>query len=249
MLTKRRFLMPTMPSALASGMDRLLGRDAVVTAVAQLSAGLIEARFAVPDLVGRVVAAGQEIEVRVGARELRHYTVTAFDSGTGEFSVIFARSADGPGTAWAESLCEGKQFRVFGPAGHSRYAVVPGGTHLFLGDATTLGLFDSLVSALPEDCAVLGAVEVPEADVDAAAKLVPALDVVPQEPEVGLALRAWLDRLLTDSSGDSPPADVGCLAGHTQTLQALRTTLRERGGMARRNLTLKSHWATGRNGL
>jgi NADPH-dependent ferric siderophore reductase len=241
--------MPTVPSALASGMDRLLGRDAVVTAVTRLSVGLIEARFAVRDLVGRVVGAGQEIEVRVGARELRHYTPTAFDSGTGEFSVIFARSADGPGTAWAESLRDGQRVRMFGPAGHGRYAVVPGGTHLFLGDATALGLFDSLVSALPEDGGVLGAVEVPEVDVDAAAKLAPALEVLPQEPEVGLALRAWLDRFLADSFGHSPPADVGCLAGHTQTLQVLRTTLRERGGMSRRSLTLKSHWATGRHGL
>jgi NADPH-dependent ferric siderophore reductase len=84
----------------------------------------------------------------------------------------------------------------------------------------------------------------------AAARLVPTLDVVVAGDEPGAALDTWLDaHLYAVRTGDAPPPERACLAGHTGTITALRRRVRAEFGLARTAVSTKVHWADGRRGL
>lgn len=232
--------MPTLPARLATGAERWFGRPATVTAVEDLTPGLRRVTFAVPALRGRSWTPGQEIEVRVAERDFRHYTPIGFDPDTGALAVVFALHSGGPGTAWARELATGDRTAVMGPAGGLRRR--GGQRELFLGDATALGLFASL---LPSAGEAFGAVEVPAPDGAGAAALVPGLDVLPARAEPGAALDRWLG----DRIGVVPDAaQRACLVGHAQSIQRHRAALRA-AGLARGAVTVKPYWATGKRGL
>lgn len=151
-----------------------------------------------PDLADRSWTPGQEIEFRVAEREFRHYTAAAITGGTVE--VLFALTAPGPGTAWARALRPGDDTGgLLGPGGGVRRD--PARHELFLGDASTIGLFAALLRDATD---AVGAVEVPAADLAAAAGLLPGLDVVAAGSEPGDALRGWLHEHLPASP---TPAD------------------------------------------
>lgn len=238
--------MPSLPAPLAASAERFFGRSATVAAVEDLSPGLRKATFAVPTLARRPWTMGQEIEIRASARDMRHYTIAGVDPSTGDIDVVFALHADGPGTAWARALSVGDGFELLGPVGSVRRRA--GRRELFLGDASTLGLFAAL---LPTAGSAYGAVEVPAADVDAATAFVPGLDVLTAQDQPGAALREWLHEhhpavAPTGSAAAAPTR--ACLAGHGQTIQALRSRLRLLG-VPRSTCATKPHWATGRRGL
>ncbi|MEV7908548.1 siderophore-interacting protein, partial [Streptomyces anulatus] len=168
--------MPTVPALLADPMTRWMGRPATVTEVVRLSSGLVRVRFSGDALRGRGWRPGCEIEFRVGERDLRHYTPSAFDGREGWIEVLFQLHGGGPGSLWASRLAVGDDVLVLGPG--SRAWLRAGPSHLFAGDGTAVGLFAVLIAALGADAAVTGAVEVPERDVDAARELLPRLEVV-----------------------------------------------------------------------
>ncbi|MET7400471.1 siderophore-interacting protein [Dactylosporangium sp. NPDC005572] len=137
--------MPTVPAPIASRFERWLGHPALVTAVDQHSAALRTVTFAGPALRGLRDAPGQEIEFRVGPRELRHYTAARYDPAAGELDVVFHTAADGPGARWAAALTTGAETSVLGPGGGLRWQ--PGRDTLLLGDATAIGLFQAFSAA------------------------------------------------------------------------------------------------------
>lgn len=234
--------MPTMPALLADPMTRWMGRPATVTEAVRLSPGLARVRFSGQALRDRAWRPGCEIEFRVTERDFRHYTPSAFDAEEGWVEVLFQLHDLGPGGLWADRLAVGDEVLVLGPA--ARTWLRPGTSHLFAGDATTLGLFEALDTALGQDAEVTGAVEVPEPDVAAARELLPRLDVLQAEERPGRALARWLGERVTTRPG------TACLAGHAQTIQELRALLcAPEVGMRRRDVVTKPYWATGKRGL
>jgi NADPH-dependent ferric siderophore reductase len=247
--------MPTVPAALATRAERWFGRPAAVTTIDDLSTGLRQITIAGPALRGRQWIPGQEVEFRVGDRDLRHYTPASVDPHTGQMRIIFSLQANGPGTRWARELRPGTGVTVLGPGGGIGHH--PSTRSVMLGDATTIGLFAALLAPAdaagatgdadghaPGTAGSLGAVEVPAADRDAAAVLLPALYVVTAGAAPGAALVDWLTR----NTDAVLPGSRAYLAGHAQTIQTLRAILRQRG-TPRRSITTKPHWANGRTGL
>jgi NADPH-dependent ferric siderophore reductase len=238
--------MPTVPATLASSAERLFGRPATVRSVTDLSPALRRVRLEVPALAGRPWVRGQEVEFRVAPRELRHYTLANVDEVSGVVEILFALHATGPGTEWARALTAGEHVEVLGPGGGLRRK--GGASELFLGDATALGLFTAI---MPTAAAAEGAVEVPADELEAAAALLPGLDVVPAGAEPGAALRAWLHEhhpaVVTGGDAAGLPRRA-TLAGHGRTIQALRSRIRLLG-MPRSLCVTKLHWETGRRGL
>lgn len=127
-----------------------------------------------------------------------------------------------------------------GPGGGLRGRIAD--RRLFLGDASTLGLFACLAAF--GHGSVVGAVEVPALDVEAAAALVPDLQVLPAAASPGVALHEWT---ITSYDPD-PQRDHAYLAGQAQTIQALRTQLRVQG-LRRNAISTKPYWAAGKTGL
>ncbi|MEV8635731.1 siderophore-interacting protein [Streptosporangium sp. NPDC051023] len=231
-----------MPALLADPMTRWMGRPTTVTKVVRLSPGLLKVGFSGDALRGRAWRPGCEIEFRVGERELRHYTPSAFDEHEGWIEVLFQLHGEGPGSLWASRLAVGDDVLVLGPG--SRAWLREGSSHLFAGDGTTVGLFDVLIAALGADAEVAGAVEVPERDMDAAGELLPRIEVVRATERPGEALARWME------TGMTARPDAAYLAGHAQTIQALRARLcSDAVGMRRRNVVTKPYWATGKRGL
>lgn len=232
--------MPTLPGVLADRMDRWMGRPSRTTSVEQLSPGLIRVRFEGEALRGRRWVPGSEIEFRVSTRDFRHYTPTAFDDEAGAIDVVFQLHGSGPGVDWVRGVAVGDDVMVLGPGG--RPWLREGRRHAFVGDASALGLFASLLAALPSEATAYGVVEVPAADVGAAAALVPGLTVVAATDTPGQAALSWLD-------GSLPALpDHAYLAGHAQSIQRHRAVLCA-GGLRRKDVVTKPFWATGKAGL
>jgi NADPH-dependent ferric siderophore reductase len=237
--------MPSLPAPLAARAERWFGRPATVVEITELSPGLVRVGFAGPHWPGRSWVRGQEVEFRVGDREFRHYTPADVDPGSGRFDVVFVRHGDAPGTAWLAGLRVGSEVGVMGPGGGLRRE--PDRRELFLGDATTLGLFAALI---PTSGDASGAVEVPAEDVAAAAALVPDLAVVVTGAAHGSALDSWLGAHADDLvRGQEPPPEQACLAGHVGTIDLLRRRTRTEFGLPRRAVATKAHWTEGRRGL
>lgn len=240
--------MPTLPTTLAARAEKLFGRPGVVAAVHDPSPGLRRVLFTVPGLAGRRWTPGQEIEFRVAEREFRHYTAAHVDTVTGTVTVVFALHASGPGTRWARSLRQGDEVALMGPGGGVRRR--PARRELLLGDATAIGLFAALRCAGANGAGATavgpagthGVVEVPTADVDAAADLLPGLDVIAATPRPSEALHAWLE------DHDPGENDHVIIGGHANSAQELRRRLRD-AGLPRSAICVKAYWATGRAGL
>lgn len=237
--------MPSLPAPLAARAERWFGRPAAVVEVTELSPGLVRVGFLGPHWRGRPWIRGQEVEFRVGDREFRHYTAADVDPDRGRFDVVFVRHGEAPGTAWLAGLDVGTEVGVMGPGGGLRRGLDR--RELFLGDATALGLFAALIPTAGD---ARGAVEVPAADVAAAAALVPDLAVVATGAAPGSALDSWLGVHADDLvRNDDPPPDQACLAGHVGTIDLLRRRIRTELGLPRRAVVTKAHWTEGRKGL
>ncbi|WP_433046741.1 siderophore-interacting protein [Dactylosporangium sp. CS-033363] len=229
--------MPSLPGVLADPMTRWMGRPATVEAVDRLSPGLVRMAFKGDALRGRKWGPGSEIEFRVSTRDFRHYTASAFDDEAGRIEVVFQLHGHGPGDTWVRAVTAGDEVLVLGPG--NRSWLRPGTRHLFAGDASALGHFSGLIAGLPAGSEVLGAVEVPEADLAAAAALVPGVTVLAGTANPGDAVLAWL----REHSGAAP--DAAYLAGHAQSIQRHRAAL----NMRRQDVVTKPFWATGKAGL
>ncbi|MFD0904394.1 SIP domain-containing protein [Actinomadura sediminis] len=227
-----------MPAALASGAEKLAARYAAVV----VRNHRVSEHFVLLHCQGDRArhAPGDNISVRVGDRDVRHYTVLTAEPG--RFGVLVDLAPDGPGARWARDVRPGT--RVVTPPSGRPLRARPGRRHLVLGDGTAL----ATVRAVTADVAAAGAtavsaVEAPAADHDAIAGLAPDVHLVPSAAAPGVALEDHLPGLL------DAPFDHVYLVGHAQSVQRLRTSIRAATGMNRRSIHTRIHWADGRRGL
>jgi NADPH-dependent ferric siderophore reductase len=186
----------------------------------------------------------------VSPTAFRRYTPDAVDTATGRMSVLFYRHSavvpgpPSPGDAWLDKLTVGDRVSAMGlEATRSFRARAEPGTTLVCGDATTVGLWSSMIRWLGDRARVWGVVEVPAQDVPLVRDLLPGVQVVAQSPQPGEAL---LSRL-----ADAPPQQVtqACLSGHGQTIQHARNLVRTRYDLHRSVICTQPYWATGKVGL
>lgn len=234
--------MPELPTFLASRAERWFGLQSSVAVVEPLSAKFCRVRFAGESLKGRRWEPGHEIEFRVDARALRHYTPASYDPAAGRIEVIFFLHGQGPGSAWASGLRVGQAALVMGP-GNGGMSLLPGDWHLFLGDETTVGALHAMTTALAASVPVLGAVEVLGGEERMVAPLVPRLALLARRPTNGAALDEWL------AEQQLPPGrGAAYLLGHGQSIQRQRDALLARG-LERKQIRCRAYWADGKRGL
>lgn len=233
--------MPEMPTFLADLLVPRFGRRAEVIAIEPLTPTLRSVWFAGEQLRGIAFRPGQEVELRVGPRSLRHYTPRRLDPSTGTLEIWFyLHAGGGPGAQWATELAPGGAVDVLGPGG--RFGLDPDAAgHVLLGDETCFGLFAALADAARVTTRITGAVEVGRADA-AWPTLGGRLDLLERTGARGAALQAWL------AAAAQPAATTYYLAGHTGTVKALREQLLA-SGVSRAAIRTKAYWADGKRGL
>lgn len=243
--------MPRYPAFLARRFEGR-GIECAVTRIDDLSPRFRRVHLAGAGLRGHEWEPCQVTSFRVSDTEFRHYTPDGFDSTAGTMSVLFHRhgqhtdGSSAPGESWLDGLTEGDPVVPIRPACARAFQPVrEASAYLFCGDATTVGLWWSLLRWLPADARVGGVVEVPAEDVGLVGELLPDLDVLACESEPGIAVRRWL--AARTAAGSAPP-DHAYLSGHAQTLQWVREVLRDQG-MDRRAIRTQPYWATGKTGL
>lgn len=230
--------MPSLPSTLAPMFERMTRRlTSTVCSSDRLSPGLIlvTARAS----AGAFPAAGTHFGIRVSDRDFRHYTVYSVDAE--ELRIVIDLRGGGPGAKWAESLHPGDELQILVPGGMMRR--VGPGTPLILGDATAIATLRAFKKRYPT---AVAAIEVDGTDVKAANGLLSHdVEVLPALSTPGSAGAQWLARTF-----DAPNRIGGVhLAGHAQSLQRWRRTVRERATIDRHDVVTQAHWADGRTGL
>jgi NADPH-dependent ferric siderophore reductase len=241
--------MPRLPAPLAR-MVESRGRPCTVTEIEDLSPRFRRVHLAGDGLHGHAWEPCQMATLLVSRTEFRRYTPDTFDAAAGRMSLLFYRHSAGvagppsPGDAWLTELTVGDPVSVMGLESlrSFRPRVVPG-TVLVCGDATTVGLWDSMIRWLDGRSQVWGVVEVPAPDVPLVRALLPGVDVVAQTGLPGQTLLARLD--------SRPPKAVAhaYLSGHGQTIQRARGLIRARYGLHRSGISTQPYWATGKVGL
>jgi NADPH-dependent ferric siderophore reductase len=241
--------MPRFPAAVAR-LFEARGIPSTVDRIEDLSPRFRRVHLAGDGLRGHAWAPCQVISFRVTATEFRHYTPDAFDSAAGRMSILFYRHSAGstaelpPGEAWLDGLVVGDPVTALGPGAARGFRARTGpATVLVCGDATTVGLWHSMIGWSGTGTTLFGVVEVPAQDVPLVRELLPGVDVVPQAGPPGTALVTWLN--------GAPPTGVthAYLAGHGQTIQRARDLLRSRCGLQRSAISTQPYWATGKTGL
>ncbi|MEU1936263.1 siderophore-interacting protein [Streptomyces coeruleorubidus] len=241
--------MPSLPAPLAR-MIEVRGMPCTVTGTEDLSPSFRRVHLAGERLKGREWAPCQVTTFLVSPTAFRRYTPDAVDTVTGRMSILFHRHSTvspgptSPGDAWLGSLTAGDLVSAMGlEATRGFRARAEPGTTLVCGDATTVGLWYSMIHWLGDRARVCGVVEVPAQDVPVVRGLLPGVQVVAQSQQPGEAVLSWL--------GDAPPQEVtqAYLAGHGQTVQRARNVVRTRYDLHRSVIHTQPYWATGKAGL
>ncbi|MCK9879012.1 hypothetical protein MXD59_25190 [Frankia sp. Ag45/Mut15] len=265
--------MPSIPAPIADFTERKFGIAGTIRTITRLSPGLLRLQVTCPQPKRKPWQPGHEIELRVGERAFRHYSVMDYSpagatdadggAGGGVMTVLVHLHGTAPGTTWLLGRAAGDEVAVLGP-GHALDRG-PGERRLLLGDTCTIGTFAAMLAAdgvgpggdngapattttaVAGGVRYLGAVEVAEADAAAAAELLPGIDVVVEQAAPGEALAGWVGNAAAEAGGDL--ADRAHLIGHAGTIQSLRTMLRATTTLDRRAIVTKPYWATGKVGL
>lgn len=235
--------MPTVPTWLADTMETVFSGRFHPTRVMEteyLHPNLKRVRFGVLQPLGIAWVPGQQVEFRVSPSDYRHYTPYNWNAAGNHFDILFYLHGKGPGSHWANGLRADAEQTFLGPAGNltvNRQAT----SHVFLGDETAMGLFIALQNALPARNRIAGAFEC-EPGLAHTKPHILDIEALPKQGPNGVALLNWL------SGYTFSPHTAFYLAGHAQSIQALRRHLMA-NGVRSNQIKAKAYWANNKTGL
>lgn len=209
--------------------------NVTVRDVEVLSPQLRRLRFAADSLRGVSWSPGDKVKLRVGGKS-RSYTPSAMDGHAGWMDIIFFLHGNGPASRWAAEAEVGMPVVLTRPEKSIKRSKRTPDWVLFLGDETTLGLANALVSSLPPGTPVDGAIEIGLSDVNAIRKLGLPLSACPRGDHYGEALVEWVERRAPrDGRG------LIWIAGESVTVRTLKRMLSS-GETAKVTVKTKGYW-------
>ena len=234
-------------------MESVLGSQmhaVTVSEVTYMDPRLKRVRFR-GDLSGTRFLPGQVVQLRVSDTEYRHYTPSFFDKENGVCDVLFYLHGKGPGSEWAEGLCEGQTLKLRGPGGRLKYNS-SSKYHFMFGDETSIGLFECIKDAVNSnnqeylcilelenefvnwpDFAKLSAEVVSKTTENPASEAIAILASVSTTESVFWDV--WRDATFY-------------LAGRAKSIQYFRKALKERG-ISGSQIRTEPYWEEGKRGL
>lgn len=181
---------------------------------------------------------------RVGEKELRHYTPSAYDAEKGLFEVIFHLHGAGPGSALGGRLTVGDHLKVGIPGGRKMYDREKM-VHFFFGDETSLGFYYALLNEIRiNGQRAEGIFELDACNMGFAFDLMKVLKTPARPASAAIEyLQEYLLRepqLFTDT--------VFYLTGNVASVQQMRSVLKQHG-ISSKHIKVQGYWAEGRVGL
>jgi NADPH-dependent ferric siderophore reductase len=179
---------------------------------------------------------GQKVKLQING-VMRSYTPATVDPEQGCMEVIIFLHGQGPAARWAAGLKGGEETVVMGPKPSMKGAPAKVDWVIFLGDESALGLGLAMLSTLPANTRVSGAVELALDDAPAIAGLGLSLDAAVRTQQHGEALLDWL------RSADLPAGQGAVwVSGEAGSVMALRDALLDRG-LQREQILIKPYWS------
>lgn len=220
-------------------LSRVFFRTAEVAENRPIGGGLHLITLQGPALRGVRWAAGDKLQVRIGAGLLtRTYTPMQWDAANGRTRLLAHALAAGPGSEWARRAVPGQAVSVLGPRRSLALVDVDPRHGVLLGDETAIGL----VAAWRPAHAVIEA-----GNRAAIQNLLHTMDL-PATAMAAQADGAHRDAMANAALGLLGPRTRVVLAGRARTVQHLLRALRHEGVPPNRILA-KAHWADGKTGL
>lgn len=165
---------------------------------------------------------------------MRSYTPAEFTDDRLRFTGVV--HGGGPGSLWLDDLRVGEPLRFFGPARSLPAADADVEWVAFLGDETTLGAAEALLTALPQQVQRHGALEVDANSIDAVRTMDIPVDVLGRSDR-GEGLLRWAQNFRIPSG-----RGVVWLSGEATSLLPVKRTLLDRG-LERSMLRVKPYWS------
>jgi NADPH-dependent ferric siderophore reductase len=235
--------MPTVTKILGDVVGKLLFREAAIARIREVAPAFRELELVGEALRGASYNAGDKVQIMLGM-QARTYTPYGFDAARGALTLLVYAHGDGPGARWGRAAATGDTVRLFGPRGSLPLPSLRGPVVLF-GDETSLGVTRALVEHRGAADGVEAVLEVSSpGDTGAAAD---ALGIRPALVARGAGHLAEVERHLREALQRTPGAQL-VLTGQAQSIQALRTALKQRP-TPHAGQKAKPYWSVGKKGL
>lgn len=190
---------------------------------------------------------GDKMQIQLGGWVQRTYTPLAWDPEKGQTRILVYLHAQGPGTAWARSLCVGDVCHFFSPR-RSIDLTQLRRPAVFCGDETTFGLARALQATAggAQGVEFLFEVSTPSESLKALEHLglAKAHHCACGEGDAHLP---ELERKMLEML-DSHHPEQFVLAGRSTAIQRLRQALKQRGWRGSQFHT-RAYWTPGKKGL
>lgn len=235
--------MPEMPAFWADIIEPRYSKPARVIAVENVSPQFRRVQLEGEAFRGAPFVPGCEIEFRVSPREFRHYTPVRIDAEQGRFEVWFLLHGYGPGSRWGAELEIGDEVKLYGPGGKFAFDQVSR-PQVFMGDSTCLAVFYEMVLSLADRSTTHAVVELSEEELP----LIERLEL-PLTPVLRAPGETRGEPLLRYLQENKPTIEAAYLAGHTQSISALRRVLLKEWELPRKAIRTLPYWADGKKGL
>lgn len=242
--------MPHLPKGMIDTIEKLLSFkffEAEVKSAVYINPEILQVSFAA-DLHNIDFYIGSAVMVRTGSKDLRHYTISAFNRDTGLFEILFHIHGNGPGSDLAARLEIGEKLKLAVPGGKKMF--VPESNHHFLfGDETSLSLIQIFIAEIQKTGALHdGVIELNAQNLEVPEKLDINLQSVLRTPKTPAAQAiAYLMELKTET--DFPLEQCAFyLTGNVASVHAFRKEIKKLG-VSSKNIKFQGYWAEGSIGL
>lgn len=242
--------MPYVPKWIADTMESVLPSkyfDAEVISLEYITPEILKIKFA-GNLNKIDFYPGQAVIIRAGMNDLRHYTISSFNSATGTFETIFHIHGNAPGSNLAVLLKIGEKLKIAVPGGKKMY-MQEKDFHFFFGDETSLSFILIMIGEIQKNVgSYKGIIELRNLNSLVPYKLGMDVKTTLRTPDTpGIQAINYFNEL-KNKHDFALEKYVFYLTGNVNSVQAFRKELKK-SGVSSQNIKFQGYWLEGKKGL
>lgn len=242
--------MPHLPESVIDAMEKLLSSkffDAVAKSITVINPEILEMTFSA-NLSKIDFHIGWAVMLRIGPKDLRHYTVSNFEKQKGLFKILFYLHGNGPGSDFVEKLKEGDKVKMAVPGGRKMF-VPDSSRHFFFGDETSLSFIQIFMEEVQRlGAKYLGIVELSAQNIDVPKMLNMNIATVVTTPTNNASEAIAYLKKITENPSFDIHQYVFYLTGNVKSVHLFRNELKKLN-VNSKNIKFQGYWAEGSVGL